>query len=716
MATLAATTGSSQALVKSAAGQTWVDAMQLGSLQDDMPQLLVDMGAAYDPNRLAAEMGRNGLALNVRAVRIASTLGGFITSLLRDYASGSTEANVYRRADEFQAMLARLGPSFVKVGQALSARPDLLPKPYLDALAQLQDQLPPFDTETALALIQRDFGAPASEIFSELSATPVAAASLGQVYRGRLASTGEEVAVKVQRPQIGEAIASDMVLLRRFIKNLDQAMPRLTDLPIQPLLPLVDEFAGRLFGELDYIQEGQSCEKFADLYAHVPRVRTPQIIWEVTSRQVLTMEWIDGVKLTDEAKMAAAGLEIVDFVNVGIQCTLRQLLEAGFFHADPHPGNLLATKSGDLVYLDFGMMSTAPEKARYAIINHVTHLVNRDYDAMCRDYYELEFLSPEVDSRPIAPELARFFDEVLDRSVSELNFRAIVDGLGDVLFKYPFRVPPFYALILRSLTVLEGLALTADPNYKLLGAAYPYMARRILLDPAPELRSSLAEMVLHQDGRFRWSRLDNLLREGSKSSALTSDQLWLLGEYLCSDNGTSIRVPLVEEMARLIDAYAADRARDQVAARAGRRVAERIVPVFRGERILAVRALRLLAMVNDQYRKSGAPPLQVSGSGPWGLMMPGEVASLVERVQAAVAPHWPRLQTLLTTPGAVEARGQLVATLRQRLAARTVRLVLGYNEGEATSAREEQVAGAASSPFNIPGRRSDTLATGIPAK
>lgn len=151
-------------------------------------------------------------------------------------------------------------------------------------------------------------------------------------------------------------------------------------------------------------------------------------------------------------------------------------------------GNLLATAGGDLVYLDFGMMSEMPQGARYAVIAHIVHLVNRDYRAMTRDYYALDFIDPSIDTSPIAPALAAFFDDVLTASVSSLNFKALVDGLGEVLFRYPFRVPPYYALILRSLTVLEGLALSSDPDYKLLAQAYPYVARRLLTDPAPELR------------------------------------------------------------------------------------------------------------------------------------------------------------------------------------------------------------------------------------
>ena len=171
--------------------------------------------------------------------------------------------------------------------------------------------------------------------------------------------------------------------------------------------------------------------------------------------------------------------------------------------------------------------------------------MNRDYLAMCKDYYTLQFMDPSVDTTPIAPALADFFDNVLDASVSQLNFKAIVDGLGEVLFRYPFRVPAYYALILRSLTVLEGLALSADSDYKLLAKAYPYMARRLLTDPDPELRSTFEELMI-KDGEFRWNRLMNLVQESRKSSDFNSDKLWLIADWFMSDTAVGIRASVTE--------------------------------------------------------------------------------------------------------------------------------------------------------------------------
>jgi len=185
-------------------------------------------------------------------------------------------------------------------------------------------------------------------------------------------------------------------------------------------------------------QEARNAKRFKALYGDRRDVLVPGMYWDYTSTKVLTMEWVEGVKLSEQQIIEEQGLNILQLVDTGIQCSLRQLLEHGFFHADPHPGNLLATPDGRLAFLDFGMMSETPESARFAIIGHVVHLVNRDYDAMARDYYALDFLSPDVDVSPIVPALQSFFDDVLTASVSELNFKRIVDGLGSVLYQFPF--------------------------------------------------------------------------------------------------------------------------------------------------------------------------------------------------------------------------------------------------------------------------------------
>ncbi|KAG6501681.1 hypothetical protein ZIOFF_041564 [Zingiber officinale] len=462
-----------------------------------------------------------------RTVEIFAALGAFAFKLLLDQRQGQFDQRKRQRAAELTKTLTQLGPTFVKIGQGLSTRPDICPPEYLDELSELQDALPTFPDETAFACIESELGVSLDSIYSAISPEPIAAASLGQVYKAQLKQTGQFVAVKVQRPGIEEAIGLDFYLLR----GLGFLVNKYVDFISSDVVALIDEFAKR---------EGKNARRFRKLYADKEEVYVPDIYWDYTSAKVLTMDWVDGVKLNEQEAIEKRGLKMLNLVDIGIQCSLRQLLEYGYFHADPHPGNLLATPEGKLAFIDFGMMSETPEEARSAIIGHVVHMVNRDYNAMARDYYALNFLTPDVDVSPIVPALKDFFDGALNSTVSELNFKTIVDGLGNVLYQYPFNVPAYYALILRSLTVLEGLALYADPNFKVLAASYPYFAKRLLTDPNPYLRDALIEL------------LENLLVQGQKDRDYTTkDALQPVLKLLLGPDGEELRVLVVQEAVRV---------------------------------------------------------------------------------------------------------------------------------------------------------------------
>ena len=472
----------------------------------------------YSPESLAAECASQPLRVAARVATISATLGGVGLSLALDYATGALPRTLPRRAVQLRRALTSLGPTFVKLGQALSTRPDLLPPAFLHELQELQDALPSFADARAFDLMEAELGAPLSSLFRRITPVPVAAASLGQVYRAELMD-GTAVAVKVQRPGTSSDLKLDFYVVRALAQLVDANVSSL----YTSVTGAVDDFVGKVYSELDYVAEGRNCERFQALYGSTPNVLVPTIFWSHTSARVLTLSWVEGIKLSDTAALQSAGLDVISLVNTGIQCSLRQLLEHGYFHADPHPGNLLGTADGQLAFIDFGIMSETPLTARHAIIAHVVHLVNRDYTAMSQDYYRLGFLDRSVDVAPIVPALANFFDDVLSASVSDLNFKTITDGLGGILYAYPFNVPGYYALILRSLTVLEGLALSSDPSFKVLAAAYPFFAARLLIDDADALREALGEMVF-DSGRVRWARLEGLLQESRKSQGFRVSQ------------------------------------------------------------------------------------------------------------------------------------------------------------------------------------------------
>ncbi|MDF5720616.1 MAG: AarF/ABC1/UbiB kinase family protein [Rhizonema sp. PD37] len=510
---------------------------------DNRPELY------YDASAIAAHFKKRPLQVLRRIFKVLTPTLAFILGLWWDNKRGVVVKNDQRRAIHLRELLTNLGPAYIKIGQALSTRPDLVPPAYLEELTKLQDKLPPFPNEIAYQFIEEELGATPGEIYLEISPDPIAAASLGQVYKGKL-KTGEDVAIKVQRPDLRERITIDLYILRRLAAWAQRSLKRVRS----DLVSILDELGYRIFEEMDYIHEGENAERFYKLYGHLKDVYVPKIYWEYTNRRVLTMEWINGVKLTDTEAIRARGIDARYLIEVGVQCSLRQLLEDGFFHADPHPGNLLATFDGQLAYLDFGMMSEIKPQQRYGLIEAIVHLVNRDFDALGRDYVKLEFLTPETDLTPIIPAFARVFGNALGASVAELNIKSITDDLSALMYEYPFRVPAYYALIIRSLVTLEGIAINIDPNFKVLSAAYPYVSKRLLTDPSPELRASLQDL-LFKEGKFRWNRLENLLRNARNSQDYDFNLVLNQAvDFLSSERGAFIRNKVVDEAVKGVDA------------------------------------------------------------------------------------------------------------------------------------------------------------------
>ncbi len=496
----------------------------------------------YNPNELKARYSQRPGQVFWRIFTVVSAFGQLLFGVWWDGMIGKAIKNRPKRAAQLREILTRLGPTYIKIGQALSTRPDLVAPLFLVEFTKLQDQLPPFDNAIAFRLIQEELGAPPSEIYQELTADPIAAASLGQVYKGKLFS-GETVAVKVQRPDLVERISIDMYVVRILAEWLSKNVKRVKS----DLVGIVDEFASKLFEEMDYTQEGRNAERFRELYTR-PQIYIPKIYWAYTARRVLTMEWIDGKKLTQLDEIEAQGLNGRELIEIGVNCSLRQLLEHGFFHADPHPGNLLAMADGRLAYLDYGMMSTVEPKQRYGLINAIVHLVNRDFKELASDYVDLGFLSQDTDLSPIIPALRSVFEEAIGASVGELNFKSITDKLSAVMYDHPFRVPAYYALIIRSLVTLEGIAISIDSDFKVLLVAYPYIANRLLSDPAVELRTSLRD-ILFLDGEFRWNRFENLLRNASTSEDYDLERaLDQAIDFLFSERGAFLREHLVEAL------------------------------------------------------------------------------------------------------------------------------------------------------------------------
>ncbi|KAF7837329.1 sll0005 isoform A [Senna tora] len=419
----------------------------------------------YDPASISAYWGKRPRAVATRIVQLLSVAGGFLSSLILDVINKKVKENEVTRAIELREIVTSLGPAYIKLGQALSIRPDILSPVAMTELQKLCDKVPSFPDDIAMALINEELGQPWQNIYSELSSSPIAAASLGQVYKGRLKENGDLVAVKVQRPFVLETVSVDVV-------------------------GLVDEWAARFFEELDYVNEGEN----GNLFAEMLKKDLPQ--------------WIDGEKLSQSTES-----DVGELVNVGVICYLKQLLDTGFFHADPHPGNLIRTPDGKLAILDFGLVTKLTDDQKYGMIEAIAHLIHRDYPAIVKDFVKLDFIPDGVNLEPILPVLAKVFDQALEGGgAKNINFQELASDLAQITFDYPFRIPPYFALIIRAIGVLEGIALVGNPDFAIVDEAYPYIAQRLLTDESPRLRNALRYTIYGKSGVFDAERFIDVMQ------------------------------------------------------------------------------------------------------------------------------------------------------------------------------------------------------------
>jgi predicted unusual protein kinase regulating ubiquinone biosynthesis (AarF/ABC1/UbiB family) len=504
-------------------------------------QLEPGYSLGYDADAIASKYRWRPWQVIWRAIAVIWLFGNFVLHILLDKWTNKEQTNQLKRATELRQILTTLGPTYIKVGQALSTRPDLIRKDFLDELIKLQDQLPAFDNRVAFDIIESDLERSIDEVYREFSANPIAAASLGQVYKARLHS-GEEVAVKVQRPNLRPKLSLDLYLMRVIAGWVEPWLPLNLG---HDLTLIVDEFGIKLFEEIDYVNEAKNAAKFAENFAGDLEVKVPVIYNQYSSNHILTLEWIDGIKLTDLDKLEAAGLDADNLIRIAVTSGLRQLLEFGFFHADPHPGNLFATLDGRMAYIDFGMMDQLSKSMKETIASAVVELINKDYQALAQDFVNLGFLTPDTDIKPIVPALEIVLGKAVGESVSNFNFKTVTDEFSGLMYEYPFRLPAKFALIIRSLITQEGLALSLNPDFKIVEVSYPYVSQRLLNGESPELRRRLLD-VLIQDGKFQWERLENMIKIASSDDSfdiLPTAQLGL--QYILSEEGKYLRQQLL---------------------------------------------------------------------------------------------------------------------------------------------------------------------------
>jgi predicted unusual protein kinase regulating ubiquinone biosynthesis (AarF/ABC1/UbiB family) len=430
--------------------------------------------------------------------------------------SAKKEERLARQAAWLREKLIDLGPTFIKIGQALGTRADLLPLAYVKELASLQDQVPQFPTAEAFARIESEFGLTLQEAYAEIDAEPIAAASLGQVYRARLHS-GKEVAVKVQRPNLEAILSFDIAVLFRLVQLTNRFFPQANE--NADWEGMLREFYSTIFEEIDYIKEGHNADHFRRNFRDWRVIRVPTIYWTHTTSRVLTLEFIRGTKVVDIEALRARRISPVKVNRLLVKTYLKQLLEDGFFHADPHPGNLLVMDSGHLAFFDFGMVGRITPKLQSQMIDAFFHVVAKDVRGLGQDIINLNFLKPGVDAEMVRPVVEGLFQHYINLKLGEVNFKELTYDLAEVVYEYPFRLPANFTYVMRALMTLEGIGIVTDPEFSFFETAKPFAKEFMLRREGKGFRELIINKLTGRDsgnGKIEWSKVWKLTKMAAK--------------------------------------------------------------------------------------------------------------------------------------------------------------------------------------------------------
>jgi predicted unusual protein kinase regulating ubiquinone biosynthesis (AarF/ABC1/UbiB family) len=407
-----------------------------------------------------------------RQIDVFAAAGKFLFYLWWDGLLQNKSAHTRRiRAHWLVNTLLDLGPTFIKIGQSLSTRADLLPLEYVKELEQLQDRVPEFSSEEAIALVESELGKDIYTLYRDFDSFPIAAASLGQVHRARL-HTGEDVVVKVQRPGLSKLFDLDVKAVYQVIRFCDRYFPWTRKYNLEAIY---HEFFKILYQEIDYVQEGKNADRFGDNFQGYPRIIVPKVYWQYTTKKVITIEYAPGIKVDDRISLEAIGVDIQKLNQLGICCYLKQLLIDGFFQADPHPGNLAVTEDGSLIFYDFGMMAEVKSLAKDEMVKTFFAVLRKDTDGVLDTLIAIGLVDPMPDMMPVRRLITFLLDKFIDKPIDFQAFNEIKNELYIMFEQQPFRLPAQMMFIVKSLTTLDGIARTLDPHYNFLASAQPFV-------------------------------------------------------------------------------------------------------------------------------------------------------------------------------------------------------------------------------------------------
>ena len=524
--------------------------------------------ASYDPHAANIFYKSRPVASVIRLIQLVTKSSKFIIDTALDSKLNREERMVDQRSNELLELVTDLGPTFIKVGQALSARTDLLPAKYAKGLTGLQDAVPPFSGKLGRSVIEQELDIKIDSVFSSLSAEPVAAASIGQVYRGTLRESGIEVAVKVQRPQVLQNVALDLYMMRSLAPMWKKSQDINTD-----LVGLVDAWGEGFVNELDYKAEARATIAFSKAMKDrgLGSVFAPEVIEELSSTHVLTTKWVDGERLS-----SSNASDVPRLCGVALNAYLTMLLDTGTLHCDPHPGNLLRTPDGRLCILDWGMVIDVPNDLQLSLLEFIANLIAENYEDVPDDLVKLQFVPAgkiqelresgltvaisttlklaaegggpkgamkrmvaqnkekyaealsefdDLDSKEAREVRQKLFKEDYQLSMAKDamsrsgNAETPTSTTADVTMKIEemqqqnadvFAIPDYFIYMSRAFSTLEGIGLSSDSNYSILKECYPYLAKRLLSDDSPRARGALRTLLYGKGEELDLSKLQDL--------------------------------------------------------------------------------------------------------------------------------------------------------------------------------------------------------------
>jgi ubiquinone biosynthesis protein len=377
-------------------------------------------------------------------------------------------------------VLEDLGPTFVKLGQMLAARSDLIPEEYVREFSKLQDEVPAFPFEQAREVIEAELGNTVENLFGAFGTEPAASASIGQVHHATLRS-GERVAVKVQRPEVQRTIETDLQILRIFAHMAER---RFRWAERADLAALVDEFADILLGELDYTQEGHNADRLRENLSDDHSICIPKVYWGLTTPKVLTWERLDGWKLTDEKALASADVPRAPLAEKLASAMLKQILVDGFFHGDPHAGNVMLTRDGRLAFMDFGSMGWLGRELREDLVRLVNGMIEEDAGAVAEQLTVIGVASDDTDMQALEREIDGLLPQLRHMVAGELRIGRLLNKVMELVFRHRVRMPSEFALLVKALALTEGLCLRLDPKFDFRDAITP-MAQEMVATRSP---------------------------------------------------------------------------------------------------------------------------------------------------------------------------------------------------------------------------------------